>query len=232
MTKKRISTKEKERTDRIIQALNQEYSMEYRCFLNHETPWQLLIATILSAQCTDERVNIVTKDLFQKYKSVEDFAKAEQTELERDIHSTGFYHNKAKNIIACANQLLEEHGGEVPSDIDALTKLAGVGRKTANVIRGNVYNEPSIVVDTHVKRISKRLGFTKEDDPVKIEFELMERLPREQWILYNLQIITHGRTICMARNPKCEECFLKEECVSYNGQKKNEKSLARSNKVS
>ncbi|MDF2510374.1 MAG: endonuclease [Herbinix sp.] len=206
--------------------------MEYRCFLNHETPWQLLIATILSAQCTDERVNIVTKDLFQKYKSVEAFAGAEQTELERDIHSTGFYHNKAKNIIACAKQLLEEHGGEVPSDIDALTKLAGVGRKTANVIRGNIYNEPSIVVDTHVKRISKRLGFTKEDDPVKIEFELMDRLPREQWILYNLQIITHGRSICMARNPKCEECFLKEECVFYNGQKKSEKSLARSNKIS
>lgn len=232
MAKKRISAKEKDRTERIIQALNQEYSMEYRCFLNHETPWQLLIATILSAQCTDERVNIVTKDLFQKYKSLKDFANAEQTELERDIHSTGFYRNKAKNIIACAKQLIEEHNGEVPNDIDVLTKLAGVGRKTANVIRGNIYHEPSIVVDTHVKRISKRLGFTKEDDPVKIEFELMDRLPKEQWILYNLQIITHGRTICMARNPKCEECFLKEECIYYNGRKKNEKNLARTGKIS
>jgi endonuclease III len=232
LAKKRISTKEKERTDRIIQALNQEYSMEYRCFLNHETPWQLLIATILSAQCTDERVNMVTKDLFQKYKSLEDFAQVEQEELERDIHSTGFYRNKAKNIIACAKQLIEEHNAEVPNDIDALTKLAGVGRKTANVIRGNIYHEPSIVVDTHVKRISKRLGFTKEDDPVKIEFELMDRLPREQWILYNLQIITHGRSICMARNPKCEECFLKEDCVYYNGRKKKEKSLARIDKMS
>lgn len=232
MVKKRLSAKEKERTERIIQALNREYSMDYKCFLNHETPWQLLIATILSAQCTDERVNIVTKDLFQKYKSLKDFAEAEQTELERDIHSTGFYHNKAKNIIACAKQLLEEHNGEVPSDIDALTKLAGVGRKTANVIRGNIYNEPSIVVDTHVKRISQRLGFTKEEDPVKIEFELMDRLPREQWILYNLQIITHGRSICMARNPKCAECFLQEECTYLAKLKKNEKSLARSNKMS
>jgi len=220
LTKKRISAKEKERTQRIIEALNQEYTIEYRSFLIAETPWQLLIATILSAQCTDERVNLVTKDLFQKYRSLEDFANADQTELERDIHSTGFYRNKAKNIIACAKQLIELHNSEVPNDIDALTKLAGVGRKTANVIRGNVYKEPSIVVDTHVKRISKRLGFTKEEDPVKIEFELMDRLPREQWILYNLQIITHGRSICTARNPKCEECFLKEDCVYYNTQKK------------
>lgn len=232
MAKKRLSTKEKERTDRIIQALNQEYSMEYRCFLDHETPWQLLIATILSAQCTDERVNTVTKDLFKKYKSLRDFAKAEQAELERDIHSTGFYRNKAKNIIACAKKLVEEHNSEVPNDIEILTNLAGVGRKTANVIRGNIYHEPSIVVDTHVKRISKRLGFTKEDDPVKIEFELMDRLPREQWILYNLQIITHGRTICTARSPKCDECFLKEDCVSFNKIKKSEKNLARKNKIS
>lgn len=212
MPKRKISKKERERVERIIQALNQEYKTEYRCFLNYETPWQLLIATILSAQCTDERVNMVTKDLFQKYKSVKELAEADQEELEKDIHSTGFYRNKAKNIIACAKELLEKYHGEVPRDIDQLTQLAGVGRKTANVIRGNIYREPSIVVDTHVKRISRRLGFTKEEDPVKIEFDLMELLPKEQWILYNIQIITLGRSICTARNPKCEQCFLREEC--------------------
>ncbi len=212
MAKKRISKQEKERTLRVLESLNREYGTDYRCYLNHENPWQLLIATILSAQCTDERVNIVTKDLFKKYTSLEAFAEAKQEELEKDIHSTGFYHNKAKNIIACAKQLVEKYNSEVPNDIEALTNLAGVGRKTANVIRGNIFHEPSIVVDTHVKRISMHLGFTKEEDPVKIEFDLMDRLPREQWILYNIQIITHGRGLCTARNPKCEECFLKEEC--------------------
>lgn len=211
---KRISKVERERIDKILELLNQQYSTDYKCFLNYETPWQLLIATILSAQCTDERVNLVTKDLFQKYKSIEDFANADLKELEKDIHSTGFYHNKAKNIILCARSLCVDHGGEVPRDIDELTKLAGVGRKTANVIRGNIYHEPSIVVDTHVKRISNKLGFTKEDDPVKIEFELMEKIPKEHWILYNIQIISHGRSICTARNPKCSECFLSSLCKS------------------
>ncbi len=215
MAIQRISRKERERVDRIISALNREYTTEYKVFLNHDNPWQLLIATILSAQCTDARVNIVTKDLYQKYTSLQDFADADQEELEKDIHSTGFYKNKARNIIACAKELIEKYNGEVPSDIDALTSLAGVGRKTANVIRGNIFHEPSIVVDTHVKRISGRLGFTKEEDPVKIEFDLMKLLPREQWIAYNLQIITLGRTICTARNPRCEECFLKEECPYY-----------------
>ena len=216
MAKRRISKKEKERIERIIKLLNEEYQMEYRCFLNYETPWQLLIATILSAQCTDERVNMVTKDLFVKYNSLEAFANADVKELEKDIHSTGFYKNKAKNIIACAKRLILEYHGQVPRELDELTSLAGVGRKTANVIRGNIYREPSIVVDTHVKRISNRLGFTKQEDPVKIEFELMEILPKEQWILYNIQIITLGRNICMARNPKCHECFLQKECTYYN----------------
>ena len=152
----------KKRTLQILEALDAQYGREYVCYLNHENAWQLLIATMLSAQCTDARVNIVTKDLFQKYRSVEDFAKADLKELEKDIHSTGFYHNKAKNIIACCKQLLERHGGEVPSSIEELTELAGVGRKTANVIRGNIFHEPSIVVDTHVKRISKRLGLSDE----------------------------------------------------------------------
>lgn len=220
MAKKRITKKEQERINRILDTLNREYSSEYRCFLNYETPWQLLIATILSAQCTDERVNIVTKDLFKKYTSVKSFAEADQEELEKDIHSTGFYRNKAKNIIECARQLMVDYDSEVPKDLEALTKLAGVGRKTANVIRGNIYKEPSIVVDTHVKRISKHLGFTKEEDPVKIEFDLMELLPKEHWILYNIQIIQHGRSICTARSPKCSECFLREDCI-YANQSKN-----------
>lgn len=209
---KRMTAKEKERVARVLALLNQEYGTDYICYLNHENAWQLLIATILSAQCTDARVNIVTKDLFQKYPTLEAFANAELFELEQDIKPTGFYHNKAKNIIACTKRLVEEFGGEVPRDMEALTSLAGVGRKTANVIRGNIYHEASIVVDTHVKRISKKLGFTKEDDPEKIEFELMKVLPEEHWILYNIQIITLGRTICTARSPKCSECFLREEC--------------------
>lgn len=212
MAKKRITKAERERVNKILELLDEYYSTDYKCYLNHETPWQLLIATILSAQCTDERVNLVTKDLFQKYKNLEDFAKADIRELEQDIHSTGFYRNKAANIIACARTLVNEYGGEVPREIETLTKLAGVGRKTANVIRGNIYHEPSIVVDTHVKRISNKLGFTKQEDPEKIEYELMDLLPKEHWILYNIQIITHGRTICTARNPKCSECFLSTYC--------------------
>ena len=200
------------RTEEILRRLDEVYGTEYICYLNHETPWQLLIAVILSAQCTDARVNIVTKDLFVKYDSLEKFANADLKELENDIRPTGFFHNKAKNIIACAKRLIEVYGGEVPSELDDLLTLAGVGRKTANVIRGNIYNEPSIVVDTHVKRISKRLGFTKEDDPEKIEYELMRKLPKDHWILYNIQIISFGRNICFARSPKCSECFLYDLC--------------------
>ena len=200
------------RTAEILKRLDEAYGTEYVCYLNHETPWQLLIAVILSAQCTDARVNIVTQDLFQKYPSLEAFANADLKELEQDIHSTGFYHNKAKNIISCARTLVEKYDGEVPRELEELTALAGVGRKTANVIRGNIYHEPSVVVDTHVKRISKKLGFTKEDDPVKIEYDLMKVLPKDHWILYNIQIITLGRSICTARNPKCTECFLSDLC--------------------
>ena len=204
------------RTEEILRRFDEAYGKEYICYLNHETPWQLLIAVILSAQCTDARVNIVTKDLFQKYDTLEKVANADLSELEQDIRSTGFYHNKAKNIIACAKTLVEEYHGEVPRTLEELTSLAGVGRKTANVIRGNIYNEPSIVVDTHVKRISKRLGFTKNDDPVKVEYDLMKVLPKDHWILYNTQIITLGRTICTARSPKCQECFLNEYCKGKN----------------
>ena len=202
----------KKRTKEILAILDEQYGREYVCYLNYETPWQLLIATMLSAQCTDARVNIVTADLFQKYDTLEKFANADLKELQQDIHSTGFYHNKAKNIISCARTLVEKYDGEVPRELEELTALAGVGRKTANVIRGNIYHEPSVVVDTHVKRISKKLGFTKEDDPVKIEYDLMKVLPKDHWILYNIQIITLGRSICTARNPKCTECFLSDLC--------------------
>lgn len=202
------------RTQEILNRMDAQYGKEYVCYLNHDNAWQLLIAVILSAQCTDARVNIVTKDLFQKYDSLQKFADADQKEMEKDIHSIGFFHNKAKNIIACAQKLIQEFGGEVPRTLEELTSLPGVGRKTANVIRGNIYHEPSIVVDTHVKRISKRLGLTKEDDPVKVEFDLMKRLPKEHWILYNIQVITFGRNICLARGPKCSECFLRDLCKS------------------
>ena len=207
---------EKQQVAEICRILNETYGTDYKCYLNHENAWQLLIATMLSAQCTDARVNIVTKELFVKYPTLQAFADADIKELEKDIYSTGFYKNKAKNIIGCAKKLISEYGGEVPSDIESLTKLDGVGRKTANVIRGNIYHEPSIVVDTHVKRISRLLGLTDSDDPVKIEHELMEKLPKEQWILYNIQIITLGRTICTARRPKCAECALNRVCPSAN----------------
>lgn len=212
MAKKETKKARNARVAKILELLDAEYGTEYRCYLDHETPWQLLIAVILSAQCTDARVNIVTKDLFRKYDTLEKFANADLKEMEKDIHSTGFYHNKAKNIISCCKELIEKHGGEVPRELSELTALAGVGRKTANVIRGNIYNEPSIVVDTHVKRISKKLGLTENEDPEKVEYDLMAVLPKDHWILWNIDIITLGRTICTARSPKCGECFLREHC--------------------
>jgi endonuclease-3 len=229
MAARRLSKAEKERVEKVLNLLDLHYSTEVICYLDHENAWQLLVATILSAQCTDARVNIVTKDLFRKYQSIEDFANADIKELEKDIHSTGFYRNKAKNIIECAKRLVSMYGGEVPREIEDLTSLAGVGRKTANVIRGNIYKEPSIVVDTHVKRISNKLGFTKQEDPEKIEYDLMDVIPKEHWILYNIQIIAHGRSICVARSPKCDVCFLNELCADYQKKKKeNEKKIKKS----
>lgn len=202
------------RLQNILDKLDKAYGTEKKMYLEYNNPWQLLFATILSAQCTDARVNIVTRELYKKYDSLEKFASASIAEMERDIHSIGFYHNKAKNLIACARKLLSDFNGEVPSDLDSLLSLPGVGRKTANVIRGNIFDMPSIVVDTHVKRITKKLGLTESEDPVKIEFELMEILPKDHWILWNTDLITLGRTICIARREKCDICFLREECPS------------------
>ena len=207
MTKKQLAAE-------VCEILNKEYGTDLRCYLQYDEskPWQLLFATILSAQCTDDRVNMVTKDLFVKYPELEDFANADVKELERDIYSIGFYRNKAKNIIACADTLLRDFNGELPSDIDDLTSLPGVGRKTANVVRGHIFNIDSIVVDTHVKRVSKLLGLTKETDPTKVEVDLMKTLPKNQWILYNLQSIAHGRKICVSGRPRCSECCLGDVC--------------------
>ncbi len=200
--------------EEILRRLDEQYGTDFVCYLDHDSAWQLLIATILSAQCTDARVNIVTADLFKKYPSVSAFARADLKELEQDIRSTGFYHNKAKNIIACCKMLTDKYDGEVPSDIDELISLPGVGRKTANVIRGNIYGIASIVVDTHVGRISRKLGLTTNEDPVKVEYDLMEVLPEDHWILWNIHIITLGRTICTARKPACADCFLSDFCPS------------------
>lgn len=206
----------KEKVEAILELLLEQYGPT-KCYLEHENAWQLLIATMLSAQCTDARVNIVTKDLFRKYTSVRDFAEADLAELEQDIRTTGFYHNKAKNIIACCQKLLQKYNGEIPSDIDALTDLAGVGRKTANVVRGQYFGIPSVVVDTHVRRVSNLLGLTKNQDPVKIEFDLMRIVPENKWIDINTQMIAHGRKVCIARRPKCAECVLFPYCTG--GQK-------------
>jgi len=196
----------------ILKILDTHYPKDIVCYLNHETPIQLLIATILSAQCTDDRVNLVTPLLFQKYPTVNDFAKASLEELEKDIKSTGFYKNKSKNIIACAQRLVSDFNEEVPKELSALLTLAGVGRKTANVIRGNIFDIPSVVVDTHVKRISIRFGLTLNDDPTKIEMDLMKILPIAHWIRYNTQVIAHGRAICTARSPKCLVCMFLSVC--------------------
>ena len=188
----------------IIRRFNEKYGTELYCYLNYSKPYELLFSTILSAQCTDERVNQVTEKLYKKYDSLEAFAKADVNEVARDIYSLGFYQNKSKNIVKCAKVLLEKYNGNLPVTLEELVELPGVGRKTANVIRGNLYNDPSIVVDTHVKRISKRLGFTVQTDPVKVEFDLMKVLPKNQWILWNLHLITFGRTICFAKKPLCK----------------------------
>lgn len=206
-----------ERLEIILPLLDERYGTDLHTYLefNAQKPWQLLFSTILSAQCTDARVNLVTKDLFVKYPDLEAFARADLEEMEKDIHSIGFYHNKAKNLIGAARKLLSDYGGVLPSSVEDLTSLPGVGRKTANVVRGNVFGLPSIVVDTHVKRVSKCLGLTDQTDPVKVEYDLMEVLPEDHWILINLQGIALGREICKAPRPKCDGCFLHKGCRKW-----------------
>lgn len=197
---------------KVINKLKHEYPSA-QCSLDFENPLQLLIATILAAQCTDKRVNIVTKELFAKYKSAQDFANADIDELERIIKPTGFYHNKAKNIIACCQMIVSKHNGNVPQSMEELILLPGVGRKTANVVLQNIFNiNVGIVVDTHCKRLSYRLGLTKEQEPEKIELDLMKVIPKEHWKDFSHLLVFHGRAICNARKPKCNDCFLHENC--------------------
>lgn len=203
-----------ERVARILPILKQTYP-QAKCSLDYSTPLQLLVATILSAQCTDDRVNIVTRTLFKKYRSAKDLAAVSQEELERDIQSTGFYRNKAKSIRAMAASLLETHGGEVPKTMDELTHLAGVGRKTANVVLGNAFGiNIGVTVDTHVTRLSQRLGLTKHADAVKIEQDLIPIVPQEDWALWSHLLIAHGRAVCQARKPRCAQCVLQRDCPS------------------
>lgn len=197
---------------RILELLRKNYG-GVKCYLDYDSDWELLIATILSAQCSDNRVNLITRDLFKKYKTLDDFCdEGKILELEQDIRSAGFYKNKARNIILMANKLKKEFDYKMPSEIEKLTSLAGVGRKTANVIRVHIFNIPSIIVDTHVKRISQRLGWTRNNNANKIEFDLMKIIPKKNWSELNSQLIAHGRKICKARKASCEICFLNKFC--------------------
>ena len=195
----------------IIRILKREYP-DVRCFLDSESPFQLLVATILSAQCTDERVNRTTPALFAKFPDAKHMAAAKVAEIERLVQSTGFYKNKAKAILETSKTLARDHGGEPPRTMEELVALRGVGRKTANVILGNAYGVPGFVVDTHVGRITRRLGFTRAADPVKVEHEVREFVPQADWVKFSLWLIAHGRVICTARRAKCEECPLARLC--------------------
>ena len=201
-----------ERTKKIIAGLRQAYPNAH-CELNFSNPLELLVATILSAQCTDKRVNIVTEDLFKKYRTAKDFAEAKLPELEQAIKTTGFFRNKAKNIQAAARSIVEKHGGKVPDTMEELVELGGVGRKTANVVLGNAFDiQLGIAVDTHVARLSYRFGFTNGTDPVRIEETLMKLVPREQWTLVSHVVIWHGRRRCFARKPDCKDCEILKLC--------------------
>src|SRR5580704_6294087 len=214
------ATKPKNKSERaarikvILQELDEMYP-NATCALIHRNPWELLVATILSAQCTDRRVNAVTPELFVKYPTPQDFAAARQEVLANDIRSTGFFNNKAKSVIGAAKKIVHDFGGKVPRTIEELLTVPGAARKTANVVLGTAYNIASgIVVDTHVQRISRRLDLTKQTDPVKIEQDLMQIIPRDRWILFSHQIILHGRALCVARKPRCAECKLNPVCYA------------------
>jgi len=212
--KKETPAQKKKRALDIVKLLKKKYVKDPGTALDHKTPLDLLVATILSAQCTDARVNIVTKELFRKYRTAKDYAQVKLEDFEQDIRSTGFYRNKAKNIVAMSQMLLKEHGGEVPGTMEELIKLPGVGRKTANLILGVVYGVPGIVCDTHVIRVSQRLGLTANKDPEKIEFDLYALLPKEEWTGFSDRLVLHGRETCTAKSPACPACVLNHACPS------------------
>lgn len=206
-----ISNKTK-RSAEIIKRLKKEYP-DAHCALNHTNPFELLVATILSSQCTDVRVNIVTADLFRKYRSPQDYLNISQEELEKDIRSTGFFRNKAKNIQAACEKIVENFRGEIPQTMDELLTLNGVARKTANVVLGNAFGIASgVVVDTHVRRLSNRLGLTKHSNPEKIEMDLQKLVPKNEWVMFSHWLIMHGRADCNARKPVCDKCVLEDIC--------------------
>ena len=204
--------KKKKRVRAIFRRLSRAYP-DIRCALHFSTPWELLVATVLSAQCTDKLVNRVVPGLFKKYPDVRAFASAKTREVEKIIRSTGFYRNKTKNILGAAQAVLEKFGGKVPARMEDLVAIPGVGRKTANVILGNAFGIPGIPVDTHMIRINRLLGLTRHADPVKIEFDLMELVPRKDWTVYSHLIIRHGRVRCFARRPDCQHCEIKSLCL-------------------
>ena len=206
-----LKTDRKAQARRVVSALAGLYP-EARCSLNYSSPYQLLVATILSAQCTDVRVNLVTPAFFFRYANPRSLAQAMQRDVEQLIQSTGFFRNKAKNLIACAKALVENHGGQVPRTLEELVPLPGVGRKTANVVLGNAFGVPGMVVDTHVTRLSKRLGLTDHEQPEKIERDLMDITPAEEWVTLGHRLIAHGRQVCTAQRPKCQACSLARFC--------------------
>ena len=205
----------KKRAAEIIKRLKKAYP-DAHCALNHSNAFELLIATILSAQCTDERVNIVTADLFRKYRGPQDYLKVDQSELEQDIHSTGFFRNKSKSIQGACRRIIDDFGGKVPETMDEILTLPGVARKTGNVVLGNAFGIASgVVVDTHVARLSQRLGLTMNENAEKIEADLLELVPKKNWIMFPHWLITHGRQVCNARKPRCRECVLASLCPSF-----------------
>lgn len=208
----------KTKVKKIIGIFDELYP-EAKCSLNYKDPIQLLVATQLAAQCTDARVNIVTESLFKKYKNVYDYANADITQFEQEIRSTGFYHNKAKNIINCCKMIIEQFGGQVPSNLDDLLKLPGVGRKTGNLVLGDIYGIPGLVIDTHAKRLSKRMGLTENEDPEKVEYDLMDIVPKEDWGKFCHQMVYHGRAICKAIKPACDSCKIQTFCNFGKGMK-------------
>ena len=210
---KETVSEKKKRASKILSILQDEYP-NAKCHLNFDGPFELLIGCILSAQCTDKRVNEVTPGLFKKYPTPHEFARADQGVLEQEIHSCGFYRAKTKSILNCSKALVEEYGGEVPRTMEELTQLAGVGRKTANVVLGNYFSTPGIIVDTHIKRLSTRLNLTSNSDPTKIEFDLDEIIPQEKWTFFSNSLGDHGRTVCYARKPRCGDCMISHLCPS------------------